>query len=341
MKYSLILVITFLMISPFRSSAADDPSIVLSNYTFGPGQVEIAEIRSLSGPGKFKLIGKRTPFYIRENKLFADNKKIQPVEMFYDITVEGLVAGKKIAASFRLVKDEFIRNGVIAHRGAWKNTGVPENSIAALDHAIKLGCEGSEFDVHMSADSVLVINHDATIQGIEIKSSEMESLKHLLLSNGEKLPELESYIKAGIEQNKTKLILEIKPAGDTQRAKDMVHRVMAMVRKLKAQAWIDYISFDYTMCREIRALDPFARVAYLNGDKSPDELATDGIWGLDYHFSVFQKNEGWIGEAKEKKLTINTWTVNDEKTLQWFLDKKIDFITTNEPELLLKLVTQQ
>jgi hypothetical protein len=26
------------------------------------------------------------------------------------------------------------------------------------------------------------------------------------------------------------------------------------------------------------------------------------------------------------------------KLLQWFLDQKIDFITTNEPELLLKMV---
>jgi glycerophosphoryl diester phosphodiesterase len=43
---------------------------------------------------------------------------------------------------------------VIAHRGAWKNTGVPENSIASLQHAIALGCYGSEFDVHLSADSV-------------------------------------------------------------------------------------------------------------------------------------------------------------------------------------------
>jgi glycerophosphoryl diester phosphodiesterase len=41
---------------------------------------------------------------------------------------------------------------VIAHRGAWKNAGVPENSIASLQHAIDLCCYGSEFDVHMSAD---------------------------------------------------------------------------------------------------------------------------------------------------------------------------------------------
>ena len=74
----------------------------------------------------------------------------------------------KLSKEFRIVKDSFIHNKVIAHRGAWKNTNVPENSIAALNHAVSMGCEGSEFDVHMSADSLPLINHDPSIQGVSI-----------------------------------------------------------------------------------------------------------------------------------------------------------------------------
>ncbi|MBK9678989.1 MAG: hypothetical protein IPO69_08985 [Saprospiraceae bacterium] len=33
-----------------------------------------------------------------------------------------------------------------------------KNSIAALRHAIDLGCVGSEFDVHMTADDSLIIS---------------------------------------------------------------------------------------------------------------------------------------------------------------------------------------
>lgn len=36
--------------------------------------------------------------------------------------------------------NEESKTKVIAHRGAWKNTNVPENSIAALQHAIALKC---------------------------------------------------------------------------------------------------------------------------------------------------------------------------------------------------------
>ena len=287
----------------------------------------------------FKVRGKGAKiFVIKDNKLLIVAKYIKPDVKWYDLEIQAKAGSSKVLQSFRIVNDQFNTNKVIAHRGAWKNTASAENSIAALQHATRMGCQGSEFDVHMSADSVLVINHDPTIQGLTIATSTASQLKNLKLSSGENMPTLEAFLKAGLTQNNTKLILEIKPATNNLRALQLAQRVVEMVKNLKAQAWIDYISFDYTICREVQRLDPYARVAYLNGDKSPSILAADKIWGIDYHFSVLQKNEPWIAEAKQKGLTINAWTVNEETMMKWFLDQRIDFITTNEPELLFKLV---
>ena len=55
----------------------------------------------------------------------------------------------------------FSTNKTIAHRGAWKTDTLPHNSIASLKKAIALKSAGSEFDVRMTKDEVLVINHDA------------------------------------------------------------------------------------------------------------------------------------------------------------------------------------
>ena len=41
--------------------------------------------------------------------------------------------------------------------------------------------------------------------------------------------------------------------------------------------------------------------------------------------------------AKENGIILNAWTVNTREDMQWLLDNKFDFITTNEPELLLSL----
>ncbi len=77
-----------------------------------------------------------------------------------------------------------------------KNTGATENSLAALHHAIALGCEGSEFDVHMSSDSVLFINHDPHIQGVSIARTSSDQLLGMKLANGETLPTLRNYVEA-------------------------------------------------------------------------------------------------------------------------------------------------
>ena len=54
---------------------------------------------------------------------------------------------------------------VIAHRGFWKTDGSAQNSIAALVKADSINCYGSEFDVWLTADNQLVVNHDSTFKG--------------------------------------------------------------------------------------------------------------------------------------------------------------------------------
>lgn len=51
---------------------------------------------------------------------------------------------------------------IVAHRGAWH--GAPENSLAAIENAIALGCDIVELDVRRSADGELFLMHDDTLQ---------------------------------------------------------------------------------------------------------------------------------------------------------------------------------
>jgi glycerophosphoryl diester phosphodiesterase len=88
----------------------------------------------------------------------------------------------------------------------------------------------------------------------------------------------------------------------------------------------------------VTKLAPYAKVAYLKGDKTPTELAADNFFGLDYNFKVLQKNADWVKDAKSKKLTVNVWTVNEKSMLEDLLKQDVDFITTDEPELALSIV---
>lgn len=224
---------------------------------------------------------------------------------------------------------------IVAHRGAWKTADLPQNSIASLKKAIQLGCMGSEFDVQLTADDSLVVNHDPVYQGDTIEKSTYQKLMRVPLKNAEHLPTLNSYLQTALNSGgHTTPVLEIKPSVISKaRGIQTARKVLETVKAFHAMDKIIFISFDYDILLEIHRQYPNARTQYLNGDKSPAALKADKIGGADYHFSVFKKHPEWMKEANEKGIIVNAWTVDDTKTMDWLLAHQVDIITTNEPEL--------
>ena len=120
---------------------------------------------------------------------------------------------------------------VIAHRGFWKTPGSSQNSITSLLKADSIGCYGSEFDVWLTKDSKLVVNHDPVYKMRPMEYSKGDALTGLKLSNGENLPSLEQYLKVGKEHN-TKLILELKALNSKKRETKAVQEILATVKKM-------------------------------------------------------------------------------------------------------------
>ncbi len=260
-------------------------------------------------------------------KLFKMNKQIP-----YFLTV--LLS---LSCFFTTRAQTFLQNKVIAHRGAWKNTNSPQNSIASLQNAIKLGCTGSEFDVRMTKDEVLVICHDPHYEGMDIEKTTFEELRKVPLKNGEMIPTFQEYLKAGKKQKKTLLITEIKPSpAGKERSLILAQKTVEMIQQMKAQKWVVYISFDYDILKKVHELDPNANTQYLNGGISADQLKSDGITGADYHFTNFQKDEKWLINAQKLGVATNAWTVNDTLVMDYLLARNIDYLTTDEPEKALK-----
>lgn len=237
----------------------------------------------------------------------------------------------------------FSDNSVIAHRGAWKKENLPQNSIAALRRAIELKCAGSEFDVRMTKDDSLIINHDSTYHNLYIEKTNFADLVAFKLSNGESIPTLREYLLTGNEKNNhsTRLVCEIKPSKiSEERGVAIATKVVQLVTELNVQDLVVYISFDYDILKKIKALDPHAITQYLGGDKSPILLSTDGVDGADFHISVFKNHSDWIEDARENGVILNAWTVNEDYDMDWLLANNFDFITTDYPELLLEKINQ-
>lgn len=228
---------------------------------------------------------------------------------------------------------------VIAHRGFWNTDGSAQNSIASLVKADSIGCYGSEFDVWLSKDDVLVVNHDPVFKGRIMQKSSAKKLTNIKLANGESLPTLKAYLEKAQEHPGIELILELKSHSTPKRETQAAEQIVQMVKELGLENRIQYIAFSLHATKELIRLAPAGTpVYYLNGELSPKELKEIGCAGLDYNLGAIRKNPEWIKEAHASGLKVNVWTVNKEKDMEWLISQGVDYITTNEPVLLQELI---
>lgn len=230
---------------------------------------------------------------------------------------------------------------VIAHRGHWNTDGAAQNSRASLKNAIDLGCYGSETDVWLTTDGKLMVNHDASYNGVTIKDATSEQCKALKLSNGESMPELSEFLKTIAEENwttdTTRLIIEIKDHGSDELNTQAAQTAVNAVYEADVAARVEYISFSITACAAIHEADRDAKVAYLNGDLSPQDLNDLGIAGLDYTLNSYTAHPTWISEAQELGMETNVWTIDSSDQITRCNTMGIDYITTNNPVEALRI----
>lgn len=245
---------------------------------------------------------------------------------------------------------------IVAHRGYWDTDSSAQNSIASLQKAAQIGCWGSELDVWITTDGVVVVHHDADIEGIRIENASYAQIRQKTLCNGEYLPTLEQYLWEAAHHPEMKLVLEVKPHSDKTAEDRCVDEVLRLVKKYGVVDQTDYISFSMRACERIvangsKALDgpngqrsgkrvdkADVRVFYLTGDVAPKDIKSKGLRGIDYEQSILYKvHPEWVTECHALGLEVNAWTV-DDLNITWMLIKQgVDYITTNRPVESLKL----
>lgn len=227
---------------------------------------------------------------------------------------------------------------VIAHRGYWDTEGSAQNSIRSITKADSINCYASEFDVWMTADSVLVVNHDPEINGVHIESSPSSLVLAQKLSNGENIPTLESYLQTA-SRLQTRIVCELKTHDSRKHEKAAIKAILAMVKKHGLEGKVDYITFSKDGFKYLLRKAPApAGVYYLSGDYTPCQIKEMGGAGIDYEFKTLKKHPQWIKKCHDLGLLVNVWTVNRQEDMMWCIDNGVDFITTNDPELLQKLL---
>ncbi len=234
----------------------------------------------------------------------------------------------------------FSQPKVIAHRGFWDTENSAQNSITSLYKASEAGCYGSEFDVQMTADSILILFHDSDLNGKRITKTTYDSLRNYRLKNGEIIPTLEQFLIQARNYPTIKLICDIKTNNDisSDEIVKLVSATVKLIDKYNLQTRTEYIAFNYEVCKEVRKVKPESVVYYLGGNFTPQRLKEDMISGLDYHYNVFKEIPNYIEDAHKLGLKVNVWTVNDSLLMKQLVVAGVDFITTDNPLLLREIM---
>lgn len=216
---------------------------------------------------------------------------------------------------------------IFAHRGA--SIKAPENTLKAFNLAFKEGANGIEFDIRLSADNVIVVIHDGTINRTsnstgKVNSLTLEELQKFDFGEGEKIPTLKEVLeKFG---NKYWLNIEIKEEGFEPILVDLLE-------ELKVKEKIVISSFLIPVLLKIKELAPEIPTGYLYEynlnelDGLLEEVTVNGIHPVKENVT-----KELIQDAHQKNLAVRAWTVDDPEIAKKLAENGIDGIITNDPK---------
>jgi glycerophosphoryl diester phosphodiesterase len=211
---------------------------------------------------------------------------------------------------------------VVAHRGA--SRAAPENTIAAFAHARAIGADGVELDVRRTIDDVLVVHHDPVVGK---RFAELQ------------LPTLDDALEecAGMLVNVEMKCLPWEPDADSA-DRSLVRSVIGRVRAHTTDVIVS--SFDLGAVDTVRERAPEIVTAWLTSGQ--DLAAAARLCAAHGHAWLHPDREaalrGDIDDAHALGLLVDVWTVDDPHDMRALVDRGVDGIITNVPDVALRAV---
>jgi len=207
---------------------------------------------------------------------------------------------------------------LLGHRGSRCSRSVPENTLTAFDLALDHGCDGFEFDVRLTRDSVAVVCHDAKLKRVSISRT---AAAHL-----QELPTLHTVL----ERYGTHAFLDIElkvPGIETQ--------LLRLLARSTPQKGFVVSSFLPRVLLELRRLGPTVPLALICQNRTQLRRWRE----LPVKFVVAQQtlvSRRLIKEVHDTGKKLLVWTVNGPVAMRRFAEWGADGLITDRTDLLAK-----
>lgn len=232
---------------------------------------------------------------------------------------------------------------VIAHRG--DSIHAPENTLSALRKAIELKAEIAEIDVQETQDGVIMVLHDNDLMRVARVNKGLwqmtyDEARQLDIGSwfspefkGEKLPTLEEVID--LTRGKIKMIIELKYNGHDR---SLPERTVEIIKKKEFEDQCVISSLNYDGLQKVKQLnDRLPTIYILFGEMgNVAKLNADGF-GLQ----AAQVTPEFVNSIHERGKLVYVWTVDDPGEMEDFIEMGADYLYTNDPAELIRLLKQR
>ncbi len=229
---------------------------------------------------------------------------------------------------------------IIAHRGYV--AGNVENTISGLVSAANAGADLIEIDIQQTVDGEFVVFHDRTLRRLAgkngvIANMTLSELKTLTIhQNGfsDKIASLDDCIEIAKALD-VSLLIELKVHG--QETEDVLPKLVEKLRKYKVLDSYYVQSADGQKMMQLKKLVPNLRVGIVYAlnigpmEENVDFIALEESW----------VTEQLIEELKQHPTDLFVWTLNDDRSLQTFIEKNVSGVITDHPDVARGLRAQQ
>ncbi len=220
----------------------------------------------------------------------------------------------------------------------------PENTLAGLAVAARLGCKAVEFDVMLSRDGVALVIHDETLERTTSGSGRMADheasalrrldagAKYHAAFAGEKIPTfaevLEGCARLGLLPN-----VEIKPSRgcDVETAKATVATIAASWR---GEVPPLVSSFSYAALEIVRDIAPhLPRALEVVAVPADWRQQVDALGCVGFHASAADNDLAVLRECRRSGIQMAIWTVNDVQQAEALFAAGMDSVFSDRPDL--------
>lgn len=240
------------------------------------------------------------------------------------------------------------RTDIVSHRGGtflW-----PENSLEAFEATLALPIEQAECDVHLSADGVPVVIHDALLNRTTdrrgpVAGCTAEELSRVRLRGGRggHVPSL-AEVAALFAGRSMQLQVEIKSDASGQPYPGLLERTLAVLDEAGIRERCRIIAFDATIAAEAQQAGGLAGVIWLFEAQMLNRIGVEGVAAVAraYGFGMVETEIGGLdaensAQLRGHGLKLAAWGANHADSLEKALGLELDAVATDDPVLALRL----